>query len=84
MRLLLPFLLVARSPSEDLPAQKQTVLKMAEQSPVEVRMDQPCAGNTNPKQMVDLCLPKMRNDDDKPLQVVAFIHGGGWVNGCPR
>ena len=80
MKLLLPFLLVVPCLAQDLSSQKQTVLKTAENSHVEVRMDQPYADNTNPKQMVDLYLPKKRNDD-KPLPVVAFIHGGGWVNG---
>jgi acetyl esterase/lipase len=47
---------------------------------VEVKLDQPYANNENPKQMVDLYLPKKRNSD-KPLPVVALIHGGGWVNG---
>jgi acetyl esterase/lipase len=47
---------------------------------VEVRFDQPYAGNTNPKQMVDLYLPKKRNSD-KPLPVSVYIHGGGWSGG---
>jgi len=47
---------------------------------VEMRFDQPYAGNSNPKQMLDIYLPKQRVDD-KPLPIVVFIHGGGWVNG---
>lgn len=47
---------------------------------VDVRFDQPYAGNENPKQMVDVYLPKKRLDD-KPLPVVVFIHGGGWSGG---
>jgi acetyl esterase/lipase len=47
---------------------------------VDVRLDQSYAGNTNPKQMVDVYLPKQRLDD-KPLPVVVFIHGGGWTGG---
>lgn len=47
---------------------------------VEIRLDQSYAGNTNPKQMLDLYLPKQRASD-KPLPVVVFIHGGGWSGG---
>lgn len=47
---------------------------------VEARFDVPYAGNNNPKQMVDIYLPKKRATD-KPLPVVVFIHGGGWSGG---
>lgn len=66
--------------AQDLAAQKQKALSAAEKSEVEIRLDQPYAGNENAKQQVDLYLPKKRNND-KPLPVVALIHGGGWVNG---
>ncbi|MDZ4404289.1 alpha/beta hydrolase [Prosthecobacter sp.] len=82
MKLFLPLLLLAASPvlAQELSAPKQIVLSTAEKSQVEVKLDQPYAGNTNPKQMVDVYLPKKRNSD-KPLPVIAMIHGGGWVNG---
>lgn len=54
--------------------------EFAEKNGIDLHLDQPYAGNSNPKQMVDLYLPKKRNSD-KPLPVIAFIHGGGWVNG---
>jgi len=63
-----------------LSEQKQSALNAAAKSEVEVRFDQSYAGNDNPKQMVDLYLPKNRGAE-KPLPVVALIHGGGWVNG---
>ncbi|QDU98288.1 alpha/beta hydrolase [Lignipirellula cremea] len=47
---------------------------------LDVRYDQPYAGTENPKQMLDLFLPKTRSAD-KPLPVVVFIHGGGWSGG---
>jgi acetyl esterase/lipase len=47
---------------------------------VEVRFDQPYAGNDNPRQRVDVYLPK-RRAGDRPLPVVAMIHGGGWSGG---
>jgi acetyl esterase/lipase len=82
MKYLLPLLLLATSYAlaQDLTALKKNALNAAEKSAVEVRLDQPYAGNENAKQMVDLYLPKKRNSD-KPLPVVALIHGGGWVNG---
>lgn len=47
---------------------------------VEFHFDQPYAGTKSPKQQADVYLPK-RRVDDKPLPVVVFIHGGGWVGG---
>ena len=75
-------LLLAATPalSQDLSAQRQNALNTAEKNQVELHLDQPYAANDNPKQKVDLYLPKKRNTD-KPLPVVALIHGGGWVNG---
>jgi acetyl esterase/lipase len=66
--------------AQDPDAQKLKTLEIAEKSGVDARLDQPYADNANPKQRVDVYLPKKRNGD-KPLPVVAFIHGGGWVNG---
>lgn len=82
MKHLLPLLLLTSSSlwSQDLSAQKLNAQTAAEKSQVELRLDQPYAGNENAKQKVDLYLPKKRNTD-KPLPVVALIHGGGWVNG---
>ncbi|MEN3940592.1 alpha/beta hydrolase fold domain-containing protein [Prosthecobacter sp. SYSU 5D2] len=47
---------------------------------VEARLDLPYAENENPRQKLDLYLPKERKAD-KPLPVIVFIHGGGWRNG---
>ncbi|GAA5507567.1 alpha/beta hydrolase fold domain-containing protein [Novipirellula caenicola] len=47
---------------------------------VQAELDLPYAGTDNPRQTLDLYLPKTRKDD-KPLPVVVFIHGGGWQNG---
>lgn len=66
--------------AEDLAAQKQNVLTVAGKNTVEARLDQSYADNDNPKQKLDLYLPKNRVSD-KPLPVVAFIHGGGWIHG---
>lgn len=78
--LLLFFLAASSVRAQDFSAQKQNAVKIADKSGVEVKLDQPYAGNDNPKQMVDVYLPKKRNSD-KPLPVIALIHGGGWVNG---
>jgi len=65
---------------EDVAAQKQKVLEVSGKSQVEARLDQHYADNDNPKQALDLYLPKQRKSD-KPLPVVAYIHGGGWARG---
>jgi acetyl esterase/lipase len=59
---------------------KQRVLELAERYEISVRLDQPYAGNDNPKQQVDVYVTKQPRTKD-PLPVVALIHGGGWVNG---
>lgn len=84
MKNLLPLLLLATATatafSQDLAALKQKVRESAEKNALELRLDQPYAGNENPKQAVDVYLPKKRATD-QPLPVIALIHGGGWVNG---
>lgn len=77
---MLLFLVVLPVIAQDPAAQRKTAVEVSERNGVEARMDQPYAGNDNPKQRVDLYLPKKRNGAG-PLPVVAFIHGGGWVNG---
>lgn len=77
---LLVLLFVTAAFGQDLDAQKQKAREAAGKSAVELRLDQAYAGNENPKQMVDVYLPKKRNSE-KPLPVIALIHGGGWVNG---
>ena len=47
---------------------------------VKLTSDIPYAGTTNPRQMLDLILPK-KPATDKPLPVIVFIHGGGWRAG---
>ena len=47
---------------------------------IDAQLDLPYAGTQNPKQRLDLYLPKKRKNDG-PLPVVAFVHGGGWRNG---
>lgn len=81
MKRLIPLFLIASAIfGQTAVDPKQNVVAIAAKSEVEVKLDQPYAGNENPKQMVDVYLPKKRNSD-KPLPVVALIHGGGWVNG---
>ncbi|MBE7494532.1 MAG: alpha/beta hydrolase fold domain-containing protein [Verrucomicrobiaceae bacterium] len=47
---------------------------------VEARLDIPYADTENPRQRLDLYLPKERQGG-KALPVVVFIHGGGWKAG---
>lgn len=50
---------------------------------IEVRNDLAYAGTDNPRQKLDLFLPRKRSTE-KPLPLIAFIHGGGWKNGDKR
>lgn len=47
---------------------------------IEVKRDLAYAGTDNPRQKLDLYLPK-KPASDKPLPVIVFIHGGGWKGG---
>ncbi|MBL9132479.1 MAG: alpha/beta hydrolase fold domain-containing protein [Verrucomicrobiaceae bacterium] len=47
---------------------------------VEARLDIAYADTENPRQRLDLYLPRTRTSE-KPLPVVVFIHGGGWKGG---
>lgn len=46
----------------------------------QVKVNLPYAGTDNPRQTLDLALP-LQTKSDRPLPVIAFIHGGGWRNG---
>lgn len=50
---------------------------------IKAEFDLPYAATDNPRQRLDLYLPKTRMDD-KPLPVVVFIHGGAWQAGDKR
>lgn len=47
---------------------------------VEVERDISYAETDNPRQRLDLFLPKKRSSD-RPLPVIAYIHGGAWMAG---
>jgi len=47
--------------------------------PVVIHPDVPYAGTSNPRQRLDLYLPKNRADGKLP--VIVFFHGGGWSMG---
>ena len=81
MKHLLSLLFIASSTfADDLSVKKQAAIDAARKNQVEAQLDRAYAGNDNAKQMLDVYLPMKRNGD-KPLPVVAFIHGGGWVSG---
>jgi len=80
MHHLLPLLLATAAFAQDSADPKQKALASAQQSAVTLELDLPYANNENPKQALDLYLPK-NPTREKPLPVIAFIHGGGWVNG---
>ena len=80
MKPLLLCFLATSIASAELNDQQKKVQAIAETNHVELHLDQPYAENDNLKQRVDVYLPRKRNSE-KPLPVVALIHGGGWVNG---
>ncbi len=47
---------------------------------IEVLRDLPYAETENPRQRLDVYLPKARKSE-APLQIIVFIHGGGWEAG---
>ena len=47
---------------------------------VKLEADIPYAGTDNPRQRLNLLLPKTPKDD-KPLPVIVYIHGGAWLGG---
>lgn len=49
-------------------------------SGIEALLDLPYADSDNPRQKLDLYLPKTRSSE-QTLPVIAFIHGGGWKGG---
>lgn len=76
LALLLPTLPVFGAP----PVTNEVILERIGNHPIEAHFDLPYAGNTNPRQMVDLYVPKNRAVTT-PLPVVVFIHGGAWIGG---
>src|ERR1700733_6624715 len=71
--------------SQEKKLSPRELLKNNFEATVDMRFDQPYVNATNPRlnnprQMLDLYLPKKPNSD-KPLPIVVYIHGGGWVGG---
>ena len=52
-------------------------------SNVRAELDIPYAATDNPRQRLDLFLPKEAADEG-PLPLVVFVHGGGWQGGDKR
>ncbi len=50
---------------------------------VRAELNVPYAGTDNPRQTLDLYLPK-KPTGEKPLPVVVWIHGGAWLGGNKR
>src|SRR5262245_4489985 len=47
---------------------------------IKLEADIPYAGTNNPRQRLNLLLPKTPKDD-RPLPVIVYIHGGAWLGG---
>lgn len=78
--LLILFLTTAVPALAQTPSPQEKALALAAQSDVEALLDQSYAGTDNPRQQVDLFLPR-RRQDARPLPVIALIHGGAWRGG---
>ena len=61
----------------------QPVVQADSQSSVQTTLNIPYAGTDNPRQCLDLFLPKKRVSD-APLPVIVFVHGGAWRAGDKR
>jgi len=75
----------AKPASPPKPAKPPSPAEIAEKlkDTVEVRFDQPYAGTDNPRQQLDIFLPRKRATDAL-LPVIVLIHGGGWSSGDRR
>ncbi|MCA9239860.1 MAG: hypothetical protein KDA37_06665 [Planctomycetales bacterium] len=80
--LLAAVLLLPVAPTLAQPVAEPTAAPEWVSDSLEFHGDLPYAGTDNPRQMLDLVLPKAK--PDKPLPVVAFVHGGAWLAGDKR
>ncbi|MEM1085863.1 MAG: alpha/beta hydrolase fold domain-containing protein [Verrucomicrobiota bacterium] len=48
---------------------------------IEVRRDLDYVGDGNPRQTLDLLVPKERAESQELLPLIVFVHGGGWRKG---
>lgn len=76
-----PAIVRAQSPRDefDLGPSGAMSIQELEREPVHVTLDQPYALTTNPRQRLDLYLPRERHRG--PLPVIVYVHGGGWMHG---
>ena len=51
------------------------------QQKIVIQRNIPYADTQNPRQMLDLILPRQRNANQQPLPVIVWIHGGAWLGG---
>ncbi|MCP4454040.1 MAG: alpha/beta hydrolase [Planctomycetes bacterium] len=61
----------------------QGTVRAAARPAIQITLDIPYAGTDNPRQCLDLFLPKARASES-PLPVIVFIHGGAWRAGNKR
>lgn len=75
-----PLMFATYALAQDLTTLRRHVEGQIASLPVVAHFDQPYAGTDNPKQMLDLYLPK-NHDSGKALPVIVFVHGGSWNSG---
>ncbi|WP_459555254.1 alpha/beta hydrolase fold domain-containing protein [Lacunimicrobium album] len=73
-------LLPASAFAQDTSAAKEKIQQRCDNLNIDVQFDQAYAGNNNPRQALDIYLPKSRKSE-KPIPVVVYIHGGAWISG---
>lgn len=73
-------LLAASAFAQDTSAAKEKIQQHCDKLNIDVQFDQAYAGNDNPRQALDIYLPKSRKSE-KPIPVVVYIHGGAWISG---
>lgn len=75
---------ISKAEHQAVLARSQSAAKSAAKKPIpsgiSALLDLPYADTENPRQRLDLYLPKTLKSD-KPLPVIVFIHGGGWRGG---
>lgn len=75
---------ISKAEHQAVLARSQSAAKSAAKKPIPsgitAHLDLPYADTENPRQRLDLYLPKTLKSD-KPLPVIVFIHGGGWRGG---
>ena len=82
LRRLIAFILVALAPFVSSAQEKEARPPKSEvKNGVRIERDIPYVADGDPSQRLDLYLPEKRGAGDKPLPLLVWVHGGGWLGG---